>query len=114
MDEKQRRISRVLTIDEIINPPGGYRASGGTSTKATLDLDSVNPGASNSFLRINHSQVVYTPGSAKTATAVTGIQEYDSAVLSGVSVAGIGSGNGNRKHVSFGSISSSTTNPSVR
>lgn len=113
MDEKQRRISRVLTIDEIINPPGGYRASGGTS-KATLDLDSVNPGASNSFLRINHSQVVYTPGSAKTATAVTGIQEYDSAVLSGVSVGGIGSGNGNRKHVSFGSISSSTTNPSVR
>lgn len=108
MDEKQRRISRVITIDEIINPPGGYR--GGTSSKATLDLDSVNPGASNSFLRINHSQVVYTPGSAKTATTVTGIQEHDSAVLSGVSVGGIG----NRKQVSFGSISSSTTNPSVR
>lgn len=94
MEDKQRRMSRVLTIDEIINPPG-LRASPVPSvggSKSIAIQDTVNP----NFLRINHGQVMYTPGLS---------MENDRGVGGG--------GPAGRKNVSFASVSSGTA-PSVR
>lgn len=103
MDEKQRRISRILTIDEIVNPPGS-RASASHAKVAQIhvtQVDSVNPSANNNFLRINHgSQVV--------------VQEHDIPRSAGGVMGAHYNNNGSRKNVSFASSTTSTTVPSVR
>lgn len=80
-DEKQRRISRILTIDEIINPPGSSRRhpqtpppplmpeinhgpSANSSNTGSGVVSAGNPNAGHSFMRFNHGRVTYTPGIA--------------------------------------------------
>ena len=124
MDEKQRRISRILTIDEIINPPGrqtppalgvhgknsplavatssnggaaGGRTGGGRATTTTISVTEVENVTGNpNFLRINHSQVVYKPPTSG----------------SGADEPGFSGNTPRRKNVSFASTTS--TAPSVR
>lgn len=85
----------MLTIDEIINPPGMLRGQSPAAINprtiqvTNAELDSVNP----NFMRFNHSQVVYTT-------------EANEAHMSG-------SRGGSSKNVSFAS-SSATSMPSVR
>lgn len=102
MDEKQRRISRVLTIDEIINPPGMLRGHASTAINQTTtihvaspEMDPVNP----NILRLNRSQVIYTPG-------MTNVIENEPRM------SGAGGGRG-IKNVSFASNTTASM-PSVR
>lgn len=66
-EERNRRISRILTIDEIINPPGGSRRHPVPPPPLILSANNSlaaagNPNAGQNFMRINHGQVSYTPG----------------------------------------------------
>lgn len=102
MDEKQRRISRVLTIDEIINPPGQQRlvpgpaaaAPGSTAIRIT-EVENVNP----HFLRINHGHTMYMSESGG------GVGGAGASPMTGGVVRG--------KSVSFASRASTATTPSV-
>lgn len=109
------RQGRVLTIDEIINPKrsrsnGGGGATninsiavlspssvaaapaGNSTTQTKTNLDIVNP----NFLRLNHGQVIYTPG-----------RENDSPMGGG------GVGGARNKNVSFGGGSHHSTTSTV-
>lgn len=60
-EEKQRRVSRILTIDEIINPGRNIATSHNTGTPEVTHVHVVNPSATH-FVRLNQSQVIYSPG----------------------------------------------------
>lgn len=108
-EEKQRRVSRVLTIDEIINPGGRNIPSPSIVSSGGKEVTHVvNPNA-NHFLRLNQSQVLYSPGIPITIPAdhVDTHQQQQPRF-----------DHGSKKSVSFaGSTSSNITNttgPSVR